>query len=313
MVPARRTGWLVMAAVLVAGCGDDQPYDAVCGARRERPGLELGLPFCERLSTYRFFDLQGAQRPAQGVIPYDITTPLFADHALKDRFLWLPPGTAMSWNEPAAFGFPIGAVIIKTFSFPVDQRQPERGRQLIETRLLVHRERGWEGVSYLYDGEGEGRLAAEGAEVDLAWTDVAGAVRRQLYLVPNKNQCKNCHEETEGMIAPLGPKARHLHRPGVEGSGVTDQLVFFRDSGLLLVVAPKTRSTDPWISGRGPGSISRALTVTTRMGRRGRRGWIYRFRRCRRRWACARRRWRRGAVRRGGGLILFRVGPRSRS
>jgi uncharacterized repeat protein (TIGR03806 family) len=240
---ARRAAWLAgaltaLGAAQAAGCGDDQPYDAVCGARRARPGLELGTPFCERLSTYRFFDLQGAQRPAQGVLPYDLTTPLFADHALKDRFLWLPPGTAMTWSEPAALGFPIGAVIIKTFSFPIDQRHPERGRQLIETRLLVRRERAWEGVSYRYDADGEARLAEEGAEVELSWIDAEGAAHPQLYLVPNKNQCKNCHEETEGTIAPLGPKARHLHRPGAAGSGIADQLVFLRDAGLLREAPP---------------------------------------------------------------------------
>ena len=230
----RRVAAALVTLLAPVACGDDAPHDEVCGARRDAPGLDPVEPFCERLSTYGFFADLRAQAPAPGVLPYELNTPLFSDHAEKARFVWLPDGTAMSWRDDEAFDLPVGAVILKTFGFPVDARAPASGRQLVETRLLVHRARGWEGAAYVYDGRGDARLALEGASRDVAWLDEAGGARQLAYLVPNQNQCKNCHEETKDRLAPLGPKARHLNRPGPTGSGVDNQLAHWRDLGILV-------------------------------------------------------------------------------
>ena len=44
------------------------------------------------LSEYGFFDDLPAQKPAAGVVPFDIATPLFSDNALKQRFVYVPAG-----------------------------------------------------------------------------------------------------------------------------------------------------------------------------------------------------------------------------
>lgn len=222
------------ACALVAACGDDDPRDAVCGAPRVAPGIDAAAPFCERLSSYSFFRALGTQVPADGVVPYQVNTPLFTDHALKDRFFWLPPGTAMRWSDHGALELPVGAVLLKTFSFPYDERSAVRSRRPVETRLMVRRERGWQGAAYVYDETGDAYLALEGATLDVSWIDSSGQRRSLGYLVPNQNQCKNCHEETAGALGPLGPKARHLNRPGAEGSGVASQLATWREQGLLV-------------------------------------------------------------------------------
>lgn len=230
---------LVLALGLVAtACGDDAPYDEVCGDRRASAGFEAEQPFCEKLSTYGFFRSLAEQVPADGVLPYEVNTPLFSDHAAKDRFVWLPAGTSMRWSDHDAFELPVGAVMLKTFSFPRDRADAQKGRRLVETRLMVRRARGWEGVAYVYDGRGDAALAAEGAEVPVSWLDEAGAERKVSYLVPNKNQCKNCHEETSGTMAPLGPKARHLNRQG--GAGQGNQLAHWRDLGALTQAPPES-------------------------------------------------------------------------
>lgn len=231
---------LALALGLVAAaCGDDAPYDEVCGDRRTSAGFEAEQPFCEKLSTYGFFRSLEEQVPADGVLPYDVNTPLFSDHAVKDRFVWLPAGTSMRWSDHGAFELPVGAVMLKTFSFPRELANPQAGRRLVETRLMVRRARGWEGVAYLYGGRGDATLAAEGAEVPVSWLDGAGATRQLAYLVPNKNQCKNCHEETSGTMAPLGPKARHLNRPGAAGQGIANQLAHWRELGALTAAPPE--------------------------------------------------------------------------
>ena len=241
---------------LLAGCGDGLPRDEVCGDKLAEAGFDIDAPFCERLSTYSLFADPAAQLPAEGVLPFQVNTALFADHSGKDRFIVLPDGQPMSWRDTTAFELPVGSVLVKTFSFPRDARDAARPRQLIETRLLVHRQRGWEGAAYVYDRNGEAKLAVEGAEVPVSWIDEAGEAHQQQYLVPNKNQCKNCHEEAVGKLLPLGPKARHLNGPGPMGHGGDDgalanQLQHFIDTGALVGAPPAAqwpkaaRSFDP--------------------------------------------------------------------
>ncbi|MEM8754311.1 MAG: hypothetical protein AAGF90_15145, partial [Pseudomonadota bacterium] len=57
------------------------------------------------LSAYGLFADPGAQKPAAGVVPYDLATPLFTDHAEKLRFVYAP-GPA-EWSEDEAFEFPV--------------------------------------------------------------------------------------------------------------------------------------------------------------------------------------------------------------
>src|SRR5262249_14805961 len=48
-------------------------------------------PFPEKLSAWHLFTARdGALRPNQGVLPYDLNTPLFSDYAAKYRFVWMP-------------------------------------------------------------------------------------------------------------------------------------------------------------------------------------------------------------------------------
>ncbi len=197
---------------------------AACGGGSSDDTCDLASgDFCEHLSAY---DLSAA-------IPYDVNTPLFSDYAVKERALLLPPGTAMTWNDRDAFGLPVGAVVIKTFSFPLDRRDRSLGVRKVETRLLVHTDTGWTGASYVYDGD-DAKLALAGKFVDLRWIHDDGTERTDHYAVPNKNQCKNCHAEHADTIDVIGPKARHLNRG--------DQLQQLVDAGLVVGAPPR----DTW-------------------------------------------------------------------
>ena len=217
----------------LAGCGDDggpavEP-DVCAVTDGDGVGVPLTGELCNRLSTYRLFDDVVAQAPTAGLVPYDLNTPLFSDYTDKLRWLWLPPGEAMTWSDQDSFAMPVGTLIAKTFAYPLDQRDRSLGRRLLETRLLVHQQDGWKAASYVYDpagedapggpGELEATLAKGGAFLDVAWIDVAGATRTNHYAVPNINQCGQCHEETEDLVGPIGPKARHLNRPDPDGEG----------------------------------------------------------------------------------------------
>ncbi len=108
----------------------------------------------EKLSDYQFFKTQlNAQIPVEGVVPYTLNTPLFSDYAEKLRFVKLPDGQLVKYNDKEVFDFPVGTTIIKTFYFSNDFRDASKGRKLMETRLLIHEESGWKALEYVWNEE----------------------------------------------------------------------------------------------------------------------------------------------------------------
>jgi len=190
---------------------------------------------CDLLSSYRLFTGNGStQEPNDGVIPYDLNTQLFADYAVKHRFIWLPPHTSATYDGSAAFDFPVGTVIVKTFAYPLDLRSPDAGDTLIETRLLVHRASGWEGLPYLWnDDKTEARLAIVGATLPVTGVQQDGTTGTYNYHVPNGNECKECHEAQVKTMSPLGPKARNLNKLYTYTDGTENQLSRWSRLGLL--------------------------------------------------------------------------------
>jgi uncharacterized repeat protein (TIGR03806 family) len=191
-------------------------------------------PFCELLSSYRFF-LDGAEQvPNDGVLPYDLNTPLFSDYAAKHRFVWLPPATSALYDETDSFEFPVGTVVIKTFAYPFDARDPSLGERLLETRLLVRRAGGWDPITYIWnDAESEARRRIIGARLPVTWIDLDGESRSINYQVPNTNQCRECHEEHGEVLGLLGPKARNLNRDFAYADGTENQLARWSALGTL--------------------------------------------------------------------------------
>ncbi|OYZ14430.1 MAG: hypothetical protein B7Y35_11840 [Sphingomonadales bacterium 28-64-96] len=180
-----------------------------------------------KLADYGLFDAAG--RPAQGVQPYTLNTPLFSDGAEKYRFAWLPPGTNAEYRPSGALVFPVGTVLIKRFAFPADLRQPMQNVRPIETRLLIRRPAGWVALSYV-EQDGGAVLKRAGVKVPVEFTDKAGRAQAIDYAVPNQNQCKTCHQDGEA-ITPIGPTAGNLNGR-LNGSG-SNQLMTWSTSGRL--------------------------------------------------------------------------------
>ncbi len=188
---------LLAAVLLLAACGGDDSEQCTADG-----------PMCERLSSWQLFDDIKAQRPAAGVIPYDLNTPLFSDYTIKDRFIRVPEGMAATWSDDNAFDLPVGSVMVKTFSY----------NRHLETRILVNGTQGWHGAAYIYDDDQhDARLAIAGGQPMPA--------DNPNYAVPNQNQCKSCHAESADAIGPLGPKARHVQPAHLEAMIAAGALV----------------------------------------------------------------------------------------
>ena len=188
-----------------------------------------------RLADYGLFDANG--RPAMGVKPYTLNTPLFSDHAEKFRYVWLPPGTKAQYRASGALAFPVGTVLVKRFAFPADLRRPATELRAVETRLLIHRPAGWTALSYV-EQDGSAVLKRAGAKLAVQFTDKHGRVQAIEYAVPNQNQCKTCHQAGEA-ITPIGPTAGNLNG-GLHGDG-PNQLMTWAASGRLDGLPPTGR------------------------------------------------------------------------
>lgn len=182
---------------------------------RQRPAgvtLDVAEPAYEHLSDYHFFkdDIKNLI-PNEGVVPYELITPLFTDYAQKARFLYVPKGKSFKYNDSDVFDFPVGSVLIKNFYYAADQRDLSKGRRILETRLLVHRANGWEGLPYIWnDEQTDAELKVAGGSFPVSWINKEGTAMKVNYSVPNKNQCKGCHWNHD-VFTPIGPKARNLN------------------------------------------------------------------------------------------------------
>lgn len=194
-----------------------------------------GLKPPERLSELGLFTgpLKELQ-PAAGVMPYELNVALFSDYAFKKRFIRLPEGQPARFKPDEVFDFPEGTLLIKNFYYPLDFRQPEGPRRILETRILARTTRGWEAWPFVWNEEQtEAYYDVAGQSLPVSWVHYDGKRRTIDYVVPNKNQCKQCHE-FQGALSPIGPAARHLNRPlEYPGAGVQNQLEYWAARGLL--------------------------------------------------------------------------------
>lgn len=221
------------------------------------------------LSGWHLLDVKDrALLPGQGVLPYDLNTPLFSDYAHKLRTVWMPDGRSADYRQTKHFDFPVGTVLTKTFYYPkrdgkllrtASYQRDFKGEgldleavHLIETRVLVKREAGWEALPYVWnDQQTRARLEITGDIKALSITDDRGD-RSFNYVVPSKNECASCHaaDHTSAKITPIGLKARHLNKPYQHyEEGAADQLAVWRDIGYLKNLPADVPAAARWEPG----------------------------------------------------------------
>lgn len=197
----------------------------------------------ELLSAYRFFRDAGAREPNERVTPYELNTALYSDGALKFRYVYIPQGAVAEYSREGVFEFPVGSVLIKTFAFAADMRRPAENVRFLETRLLIRRADGWVAYPYVWnEAQTEARLSPIGATVPVSFTNEEGQAIALDWAVPNRNQCKGCHD-LAGELTPIGPSARNLNRDYVYADGADSQLGHWQRNNLLGAL-PASASPD---------------------------------------------------------------------
>lgn len=210
---------LGLLAALLAGCGSSQsptPPSHVTPAPEGKPYDKLG--------QWHIFRDMKRQLPNDGVVPYEVNAPLYSDYANKHRFMVVPEGKKVGYDPTGDWKFPVGTILVKTFGFLADMRDPSKGERLIETRLLVHESTGWTAHTYLYNDAGtEAVNTVAGADVSVSWIDVHGKEQHNDYGVPNTNDCQKCHG-TGQKLDTLGGRTRQLNLDHDYGDGPENEI-----------------------------------------------------------------------------------------
>jgi uncharacterized repeat protein (TIGR03806 family) len=249
---------LLGVAGIVAACALWFGLGALRPARAPTPHFAAeGYP--ASLSDWGMVEAaRGRLMLGEGVVPYDLVTPLFTDYAGKLRAIYVPKGSPATYDPEKTFDFPTGTIISKTFYYPVPAVADRIGARvlpavggntqsgadgldlsrvrLIETRILARRAGGWVALPYVWnDDQTDALLMRTGTLVPLTLERADGSSEDVAYAVPNVNQCASCHtpDHASRQIAPIGPKARHLNKSFPYVAGAENQLTHWQRIGLL--------------------------------------------------------------------------------
>lgn len=214
----------------------------LCDVDGDGVNAQAYLANCPNLSDYRLFaDAGNPLSNANGGVIYDLNTPLFTDYANKYRFVFIPDGAKAAYRDTEAFDFPVGTIIAKTFTIQADLRDDNSAQDIIETRLMIRRTTGWVALPYIWNGDkSDAVLTVTGGTQAVSWIDKDGLPRSTDYVIPNTNNCANCHGEDN--MLPLGPTARSLNKDFDYDSGTANQLDHWTAQGILSGVPADTAS-----------------------------------------------------------------------
>jgi uncharacterized repeat protein (TIGR03806 family) len=242
----RRAVLALIGSVLLA-CGSEETPP-------EQPPVLVtpappGEPW-ETLEEWHLFADPIRQRPAQRVVPYDVIAPLYSDRTAKYRFIVVPEGEVIGYSSHSTWDFPVGTVLVKTFSYPFDERDVQGGERLLETRLLVHEPDRWTPHTYVWNEEQtEARRVIDGGTIAFDWTDTEGRARHNDYGVPTTTMCHDCHGG-DVRLDTLGGRTRQLDRDFDYGGRPKNQIDHLAELGLFDSVPPamdeRQRLDDPW-------------------------------------------------------------------
>jgi hypothetical protein len=202
--------------------------------------FELSGPLPSRISELELYpSLPSLRAVHPRALAYRPKYELWSNGTEKERFLVLPEGTEIASEQPEHFQFPVGTLLLKTFSAPrVSSSGELLGERPLETRTLRLGPAGWEYGVYLWD-----EAAAEAEFVDISQTrrvavEIDG--ERFEHVVPAKLDCRKCHESHPATV--LGFNELQLNAP--HSNGANTQLEQLHDAAIVthLPAAPEAIS-----------------------------------------------------------------------
>ena len=194
-------------------------------------GIDAGIPipdtvdFEESLSAYQIYQGDmGDLTPSPDYQLLELRSPLYSNYSLKQRLVHLPEGTQIQHLDNGIPEFPEGTILVKTFYYPVDERDSALGHQVVETRLEILSEGEWNVGTYVWNvDQSDAELVLKGKDTTVSWIDTTGNERTIDYHYPSEKECVACHQQNEA-VAPIGPSMRNLNIEILDNSQSLNQL-----------------------------------------------------------------------------------------
>lgn len=197
--------------------------------------VATALAFKQSLQEMGFFSGNiSFLQPAEGVVLYDLNSRLFTDYAHKQRLLKLPEGKFLEYNNSDLLpNFPDNTLIAKTFYYFNDETNPNLGKQIIETRVLLKVNGSWQLGNYVWNAaQTDATLTNSGSILPISYTDENGNTQNINYEIPSHDNCITCHS-TNNIQTPIGLKLRNINFNPQNGTVNQNQIQYLLDNGLL--------------------------------------------------------------------------------
>lgn len=199
-----------------------------------------------KLSDYAIFKGKSSDLvPNDDYKFYELSSTLFTDYAEKQRLIKVPSGTSLKAINDGLVGFPEGTILVKTFYYLHDKREPSKGKNIIETRLLIKKNNAWKVGTFKWNNEQtDAFLLTSGDHQTVNWVGADGKANVISYRIPSNTDCKTCHRSTNDVI-PIGPKVRNLNIDVMRNGSSLNQLTHLMNEGILNKVNPSQFSVLP--------------------------------------------------------------------
>lgn len=160
----------------------------------------------------------------EGIIPYNVISPLWSDGASKTRYFALPDTSKVTFSSDSSWSYPRNSVMVKNF-FLEKIEGDTASREIVETRFLVKHfnDEGWDGFSYQWrDDLSDADLLDSSAVKIFQIQKKDGTFREQAWYYPSRSDCQVCHPPSAGWI--LGARTDQINRKYNYGEKEDNQL-----------------------------------------------------------------------------------------
>jgi len=153
------------------------------------------------------------------------------------------------FDDDGNWDFPVGTVAVKTFSLATAKGVEDgasKSTQRLETRLLVHSPRGWDGYTYLWNDEQTEATLLDSSLTKRYRVHTPTGVIDQEWYFPSRSDCKACHTQIRKVL--LGLNTRQLNRINDYGDKRENQIAALDRLGVFtekLTKKPETMVSFP--------------------------------------------------------------------
>jgi len=182
--------------------------------------------------------------PAEGVQLYEINSTLFTDYAKKQRLVRLPNCETMQYKgDDLLPEFPNNTLIAKTFYYNKNDQNPDEGKIIIETRILLKINGNWQVGNYIWnEAQTEATYTENGNVTPISYMNNDGETLNIDYEIPSKQDCFTCHNNNNSTF-PIGMKLRSMNfTPSYTNQ---NQLAYLESIGIMEGVTSENISTLP--------------------------------------------------------------------